>query len=896
MRRFLSRIANIFRPRAEREMNREINSHLGLIQEDLERQGLSPGEAKLAALRTFGGVEQSKELHRETRAFLWIDQLFRDIGYGYRNLRRSPAFALTALSALALGIGATTSIFSIVNAMLLKPLPLPGGDRMVIVLTRSASEGGDVGYQPSVSPAMFAHWRKQSDVLESVCAFSPDDEVINYTGGEVVEQWRYMRASADFFDCTGFTLLRGRTFAPEEDVPGGPLVAVIGEDLWKRRFNSDPAVVGRKISLNERPYTVVGVVADNPGMLEFGPYNEVYVPMNLDPNSTDHGQYFMAGAKLREGVTLEQAKDRIAASTAEYRSHFPKILSERESFTVMTVREMLVGGTRELLLILLGAVGLVLLIACTNVANLLLARSAGRSREIGIRAAVGAARMRIIRQLLTESVLLSVAGGAIGLYLGHAGMRMLLTSYSDALELVGENGSALTLDWRVGGFAILLSILCGLLFGLFPALHGSRVDLNTTLKVSANRTGTGFRQQKARAILVTSEVGLAVVLLIGSALLIRSFMMLHRVERGFTSRNVVTMRTVMAGDRHKDGAGIGETLRGGLATLRTVPGVAAAAAGCCIPLQDNSSLTFEIAGRDPVKDLQAAGWAPVSDGFFEVFEIPLKRGRTFDPRDTSTAAPIAIINEAMAKEFWKDGDPLNDRILIGKGIMKQFDSEPYRRIVGVVGDVRDAGLGNLPRPIIYIPASQIPDAFVSDFIRDSAMAWMIRTKDDAGRLAPVLQERLKQATGLPSSKLLMMDQVVSLSTVRESFGTLLMSIFGGAALLLASIGIYGLMSYTVQQRTQEIGIRLALGADAAKLRNIVIRQGMILALVGVAAGLAVSWGAARILEGFLYGVQSRDPIVFIAVPAFLATIAFIAVWIPARRALKIDPVEALRCE
>jgi predicted permease len=493
---------------------------------------------------------------------------------------------------------------------------------------------------------------------------------------------------------------------------------------------------------------------------------------------------------------------------------------------------------------------------------------------------------------LIESLLLSMAAGAIGLLLGYGGIRALLVGNAQGLERLGENGAAVFLDWHLMAFALAVSFLAAILFGVFPALHSTRVDLNSVLK-DGGRWGTGLDKNRARSMLVLSEVGLAVILLVGSALLIRSFAELYQVDRGFETRNVLTVRTLLAGPKFATSAGVENTIRTGLERVRALPGVIAASTTCCVPLQGQNGLTFEIVGR-PSADVVAAGWTTVSPGFFDVFKIPVKRGRAFTERDSADAPPVAMINEAMARMYFQDRDALNDRIVIGRKVMQEFRNEPARQIIGIVADMRDTGWQNCCRPVMYVPWAQLPDA--ADAFWNEPMAWVVRTQTPPQKLAPAIQEQLRQATGVPVTDLLLMDEVVSLSIARQRLSMLLMTVFGGAALLLAAIGIYGLMAYTVQQRTQEIGIRLALGAEATRLRNMIVRQGMGLALAGVVAGLGAAWGVSRLMESLLFGVKPQDPVVFVAVPVGLAAVALLAVWLPARRALRVDPVVALRHE
>jgi len=898
MRRFFVRFANIFRrSRAEGEMSREIDAHLALLQDDFESQGMPASEARLAARRTYGSVEQAKELHREARSFLWIEQFIKDVRYGARSLRRTPGFTLTAVAALALGIGANIAIFSIVNTVLLRPLPVPDPDRFVLLMNTFVSDQGESRDNAAASPAKFIHWRAQSSVLQDVSAFRPAS--MNYTGGEVMELWHSTQMSADGFRLLGLPIIQGRGFTPEEDLPSGPRVAVISADLWRRRFASDPQIVGRKILLSSDPYTVIGVVDGSRNLLDILGSNQdqksdVYVPFQIDPNTSEQGQTFFVTGLVKPGVTLEQAKERLQASASEYRAKFPQGLGPKDGFTVQSLHEVVVTHLKILLLVLTGAVGLVLLIACANVANLLLLRAAGRQREIGIRVAIGAGRGRMIRQLLTESVLLSVTGGALGLLMGYAGIRALLaSSNADALP----SGSMVSMDWRVMAFALGLSLSTALVFGLLPALRGSGVDLNTVLKDGGGRWGTGLRQNKARAALVISEVSLAVVLLVGSALLIRTFVALYRVDRGFETKNVITLQTSLTGPKYMKSAGTAAVIRDALDRVRSLPGVVAASAtNCCVPMQGNLGLAFDIVGRPPADKPHTGqgGWTIVSPGYFDVFKIPVKRGRVFMDRDDASSPPVAVINERMAREYWKDGNPLNDRIVIGKGGGEEFEDDQIRQIIGIVGDVRQDTLDSVPGPRMYVPQAQLPDAISAQLVRLTPATWIVRTQANSDGLVKKIQEQLRQATGLPVFEVHSMDEVVSLATGQQRFNMLVMTVFGCSALLLAAIGIYGLMAYTVEQRTQEIGIRLALGAEARQLRNMVVGQGMGLALAGVVVGLGAAWGVSRLMESLLFGVKPRDPIVFVSVPVALIAVALLSVWLPARRALRVDPAVALR--
>ena len=821
-----------------------------------------------------------------------LEAFVRDLKQSLRMFRQSPAFTGAAVAALMLGIGANTAIFSVVNAVLLRPVPFLDPDRLVLFLNTSPQGSG-----PGASPAKFQHWKALDSVVQDVSVFRTG--IMNYTGGTFPEQLRSGQVSVDFFKLFGAPIIRGRSFTPAEDLPDAERVVVISQRFWETRFNRAEDAIGKSISLSGEPYTVVGVLGDTFDFTEYGPQPQVWYPFKLPPNTTDQGHYFSAAGRLKPGVSLEQAKTRVAASAEEYQRKFPNALGPNGGFSVDPIRDVLVRNVRQSLFVLGGAVSFVLLIACANVANLLLVRATGRRREIAIRAAIGGSRGRIIRQLLTESVVLSLAGGILGLIFGVVGMRALLQINTAGLPRVGEAGAAVGVDWRVMAFAFAVSLLTGVVFGLIPALQSSKTDLTTTLKESSGRSGTGFRQNKARSILVVTEVALALVLLIGSALLIRTAVALGRVNPGFDATNVLTMRMSLTGPRYQSAQGVEQMIRNGVEQVKTLPGVVDVSATCCVPLTGGYGLPFTIVGRPvegPGPFHGGGGWMTVSPRYFEVFKIPIKRGRTFEIRDDATSPPVIIINETMARRFWADKDPLNDRLTVGRGIMREFAGEPDRQIIGVVGDTRNGGLDNEPQPMMFIPQAQVPDLVNQLNLRISPMAWIVRTQSEPLSMSNAIQEQLRQSTGLPVSDVRSMSQVVSRSVSRQKFNMWLMTVFGASALLLAAIGIYGLMAYSVEQRTQEIGIRMALGAQASQVKNMIVRQGMVLAIVGVAIGLGFAFGLARFIATFLFGVGKWDPFVFVAVPAVLTLVAFIAVWLPARRASRVDPIVALRYE
>jgi predicted permease len=801
----------------------------------------------------------------------------------------APGFTITAVLALALGVGANTAIFSLINTVLLRPVNFPDPDRIVVFMnvTPQGSGGG-------ASPVKFNFFRSQADVFQDVSAWTFG--VANYKAGDLPEQIQQGQASADFFHLFGAIPVVGRTYTKEEDLPGGRDVAVLAYGFWQRRFAGDPKVVGKSITLSGIPHEIVGVVGPNL-KIEVDQPPDVYVPFRLDPYSTNQGNYFQAAGRLKPGVTLASANEQLKAATEGFRKTYPNSLPPQGTFGVQPLREVIVSGVRTLLWVLLGAVGFVLLIACANVANLLLARATGRKREIAIRVAMGAGRGRILRQLLTESVVLSLAGGLLGLALGFAGIRGILSWNPGNIPRVGLQGNAVSMDLDVVLFTLGLSAATGILFGLFPALQASRTDLSSTIKESTGRGGTSFRQNKARSVLVVTETALALILLIGAALLLRTFTALRAVNPGFDSHNVLTLRMSLSEPRFAKTAAVDQLLRLGIERLKALPGVENAGVTCCVPLEGGIGLPFIIVGR-PLEGSSHGGgrYMITTAGYLDVFKIPLLRGRAFTDQDGAGAPPVVIINQAMAKRFWPKGDPLADRLIIGRSLGPEFSDRP-RQIVGIVGDLRDNGLNNDPGPTMYVPQAQITDNMNAGVSSLTPLAWVVRTRIEPHTLIPAIQKELSDVSGgLALAPIRTMDEVVSRSTANTDFHTLVLTIFAGTALLLAAIGIYGLMAYSVQQRTQEIGIRLALGAGQGTVRNMVVFQGMRLALIGVVVGVASAFGLTKLLASVLFGVKARDPLVFISVPVLLSVVALLAVWLPARRATRVSPVDALRCD
>jgi predicted permease len=818
-----------------------------------------------------------------------METLWMDLKHAFRMLRQSPGFTITAIAALALGIGANTAIFSVVNTVLLKPLAFPQPDRIVVLMNSSPQ-----GTWPGASVPKYNTWRRQTQVLEDVSAYDPGGPGLNLSGGDRPEQLKGIHVSYEFFHLFGAQVAVGRTFTAGEDRPRGGNVIVLSNGLWQRRFGSDPGVVGKPLTLGGESYTVIGVLASG---FTFDPLPDVYLPFQADPESTNQGHFFQAAARLKPGVSLSNAKAALKLAGEEFKRQYPGSMDPKMSFTAEPMQELMVRGVRTALFVLLGAVACVLLIACANVASLLLARAAGRSREIAIRSAIGAGRGRIVRQLLTESILLSIVGGALGLVIGALGVRALLAVNPGNIPRIGPDGAAVTLDWTVLGFTLLLSLAAAILFGLVPAMHASRADLNITLKETGARGGSGMRQNKTRGLLVTVEMALAIVLLIGAGLLIRTFSALHRVAPGFDAHNVLTMDTALTGSHFDRTAAIDLMTRQALDRIHAIPGVEAAAATSYLPLQGGLSLGFRIEGRPLTSgtDHGGVGWNYVTARFFDVFKIPIVRGRAFTERDSAAAPPVVVINQALARQYWKNDSPLGHRLIIGAGMGPDF-TQPPREIIGVAGDARDGGLNSDPQPETFVPLAQVGDAYMALNNRFMPLSWVVRTTVAPFSVSAPIQRAFQDAADLPAAHIRTMDQIVIGSTARDQFNTLVLGIFAAVAIVLASIGLYGLMAYAVEQRTLEFGIRLALGADFPALRNMVVRQAMKLALAGIVVGLAAAYGLTRFLASLLYSVKPTDPVVFGAVTVLFTGVALLASYLPARRALRVDPVVALRHE
>jgi putative ABC transport system permease protein len=823
-----------------------------------------------------------------------MENLLQDLRHSLRLLARNPGFALIAVGALGLGIGANTAIFSVVNAVLLAPLPYPDPERLVFLERQYPG-----GTSDSTSIPKFMVW-KDNTVLEAVSAYDFAGPGMNLAGGDVPEQVKGIHASIDYFRLFGASPLLGRTFSPDEDRPGGARVVVLAYGLWQRRFGGDPGIIGRAINIGGDLHTVVGVLGRD---FQPDPPAEVWLPLQADPASTNQGHYLRVAGRLRPGVTLAGAAAEMKVVGERFRGQYPQWMGPREGVAVLPMRQKITGDVRRPLLILVGAVSFVLLIACANVANLLLARAVGRRTEVAIRSALGAGRGRLIRQLLTESVLLASLGAALGVALASWGVRLLLRfSPGDIPRVAHIAAAGPVLDGRVLAFTLALTLVTGILFGLAPALEHSNTDVTATLKQAGSRGGAGRRSQHARRILVVAEIVLALVLVIGAGLLVRTFIGLHRVATGFDPHNVIAMEMSLAGARYSSSAQVERLVKRVVERVEGLPGVVAASVAITLPTQPiGIDLPFSIEGRPAADGSPYNGdefWRYIGSDYFKVFAIPLRRGRFFTESDGHGAPPALIVNEAFVRKFFPQEEAIGRRIVIGKGLGKEFD-DPPRQIVGIVGDVREGGLRQDISPVMYVPVGQVPDGMMRLGNAILPTNWVVRTAGPGAGAAigaAIQREFLAVDSGLPVTKIRTMERVVSEGMARENFNTLLIGMFAAMALVLAAVGIYGVMSYVVEQRTREIGIRMALGAGRRQTLAMVVGQAMRMVAAGIVLGLGAAFGLTRLMSTLLFGVKPTDPLTFVVVPLFLALVALAATWIPARRATKVDPVVALRYE
>lgn len=861
--------------RVEQEMEEELRFHLLMrTRKNIER-GMGPEEAEREARRRFGNVGHIKDLARDIKGGGFMETLQQDLRYGARMLLKNPGFTLVVLLTLGLGIGANTAIFSVINAVMLRQLPFPNAARLVR-LNESNPERGWLTF--SVSQPNFLDWRARNQTFEALAATIVENFNLN-AGGEI-EVVLGAAITADFLPVLGVTPALGRNFLPEEDRPGGNTrVVLLTYGFWQRRFGGDRAIVGKTLQISDNTFTVVGVL---PESFNWGVRNELFTPLVPDPASNRGNHNLQVIGRLKPGITWEHALADLNTIARQLAQQYPES-NKGWSVTGQKFYDWIVPEqSRRALLVFAGAVIFVLLIACSNVANLLLARAAARQKELAIRLALGAGRGRIIRQLLSESLLLALVAGALGLFVALWTVEALKTLNPATLPRLDE----LSVDGRVLAFGLLISLTTGVLFGLFPALQASWPDVHETLKEGGRSGGGASGRQRVRGALVIAEVALSVALLIGAGLLLRSFAKLQDVELGFKPENLLTMRINLPRNRysgHQESWAFYTRL---LRETKALPGVQDAALTSSVPLSGlgNTAGQVQIPGRAAAPDgsQPSAAWRVVSPGYWHTLGIPL-RGRDFDERDGPESQPVTIISEAMARRYWPGEDPLGKTVTL-----RSLGNKTYT-IIGVAGDVRSLGLDTEPGPTAYVSTAVMARAIQSRLV--------VRTRTEPATQTAAVRGVLRSIdANVPVIDIQTIEQLLYASLGSRRFNMFLLGSFAAVALLLASVGLFGVMSYLVSQRTHEISIRLALGARPRDVFRLVIGRGMLLAAMGAAVGLVAAFGLARYLETLLFQIKPHDGLTFTAGPALLLGVALLACYLPARRATKVDPLVALRHE
>src|SRR5258705_1689078 len=801
-----------------------------------------------------------------------METLLRDIQYGMRSLWKRPGFTVVALVALALGIGANTAIFTLVNAVLVQPLPFGEPDRLVWMWGNFPG-----GNRASVSPLDYLNYRQQNSTFEEFAASFSFPLSLNLTGSGEPERLSVGGVTGNYFQTLGVKPMLGRTFLLENESPGHDQVAVLSYGLWQRRFGGDPTIVNKTVMLDGKSCEVLGVM---PKDFSFPQGAELWIPINFDrsPGMKQRKAHFLRPiARLKAGVTLAQAQADTDAVALRLAEQYPQT-DTGWNLRLVSLREQLVGNTRPTLLILFGAVGFVLLIACANVANLLLVRAAARQKEIALRTALGAGRFRIVRQMITESVLLALAGGALGTLLAVWGVDLLVTLSADNLPPTAQ----VRIDATVLGFTLLISVLTGVLFGLAPALRTVKLNLSESLKEGGRSGGEGAQRNRTRSALVVLESAIAVVLLIGAGLLIRSLIQLQNTSPGFDAHNMLTMRVDLPQQKYGTPdrtTSFFQQLEGRIGSL---PGVETVGLVSELPLSGQpNDMPYTVEGRPPVSMDQAYDddFRMVNQQYFRALRIPLLSGRNFTEQEVRQSAKVLLISELLAEQVFPNEDPIGKRLVMAMG-NQAFE------IIGIVGDVRHRALASQPSAAMYMPT-----------IESGWMNVVIRTQSDPLSIAGAVRREVQAIDpDQPVAAVKTMDQWLESSVSAPRYRTTLLALFALVALVLASTGIYGVMSYSVGQRTHEIGVRMALGAQQRDVLKLVVRQGMVLVLIGVGVGLLGALALTRVMSTLLFGVTAKDPMTFAAVATLLAVVAFVACYIPARRATKVDPLVALRYE
>jgi putative ABC transport system permease protein len=802
-----------------------------------------------------------------------MEHLWQDLRYGARMLIKNPGFSVVAVIALALGIGANTAIFSVVNTVLLRPLPYQEPDRLMAVRSYNVPKHPDF----AVSPGDFLDWQKQSQLFQGLAAYRTSS--YNLLIGSEPERIRAARVTAGLITMLGINPLHGRDFMAEEDQENSGRVAIISYGLWQRRFAADPGVLGQAMTLNANLYTIIGVMP--PGFKFPQSDIDIWTPMAFDADDRQsHGAHFISVlGRLNPGVTVAQAQSEMDAIAAHLREQYADT-NTGWYIHVVPMLDFAVAKIKPALLVLLGAVAFVLLIACANVANLLLARAAARQKEIAIRTAMGARRWRIVRQLLTESVLLALVGGVLGVLLAVWGIDALLALAPENLPRIKD----VAIDRYALLFTFAVTIITGVAFGLVPALQASKPNLNETLKDTGRGTTGGRRRQMVRSVLVVVEVALALVLLVGGGLMLRSFARLMQVDPGFNPTHVLTVNVTLPGKKYPQEPQQAAFYKQLVDNLGTLPGVQAVSGANTLIIVSDFVLGFSVQGRPPANpgEMTVTNYYAVTPDYFKAMDIQLLRGRVFAEADNADAQRVALINETMAKRYFPDEDP------IGKYISVTNGPETWRQIVGVVADVKQSGLDQETPAQTYEPFWQAPGTFMTLIVRSDSTP--------AALSAAIRSEVLKLDKEQPISNVKTMEQVLADSVAQQRFSMLLLAVFAVVALTLAAVGLYGVMAYSVTQRTHELGIRMALGASSRDVLRLVMGQSLLLTMIGVAIGLVAAFFLTQLMASLLFGVTATDPLTFAGIAVLQMLVALAASFVPARRALKVDPMIALRYE
>ena len=869
------RLQSLFRRRrVDRELEDEFRFHLDQLVEEEIAAGVAAEEARRSALRKMGGITQFQEESRDMRRVNYIDDLLRDVRYAARNLRRSPGFATLVVLIMALGIGANTAVFSVVNAVLLKPLSYQDPDRIVTLSDSWRTGEAPTDLSKQVSILNFQDWHDQSSSFEAMAYYASRETAV--MPGATAEYARVTSVSPEFFRVFAIEPIAGRFFTAEEMKPGSGGAVMISYAYWQSRFGGDPRVLGQTVRVST-PRPIVGVL---PPGFRFPHETDLWVPAIVSPQPRSANN-FLAVGRLRPGVSLGQAQSEMILLARRLEQQYPDSNKGR-SVAVTRMRDDMVGDIRLTLYLLLGAVSVVLLIACANTATLLLGKATARTREVAVRAALGASRQRIVRQLVTESLLLAFIAGIAGLVLAYWGSMALVSLAPANLPRLAETG----VDRWVLAFTLGISMITSLLFGLVPALYASRIELSEALKQGATRVVSGRGVARMRGMLVVAEIALAVVLLSGAGLLIKSFVALHNVVLGFRPENVLVMRATMAGPRDAALPRARQYFRDVLAQAAALPGVLAAGATMAPPGYVESTAVYFLDRVPPQHEWNRAPsvvLSIVAPGTFAALGIPLKAGRDFSNGDTEDRPFVAVVNEALVRKSFANQNPL------GRTIFCPFDSFKGMTIIGVVGDVRQRGPEREPMPECYMTYGQ--HAF-----NGTTLSVVARTAGDPNVLAETLRRVAQEKSPDVPMKFTTMEAILSENVAAPRFRTLLFAVFAGLAVCLAMAGVYGVMAYAIGQRSTEIGLRMALGASTGSVLRLVLGQGLALAGLGLALGLGAAVTGTRLLTTVLFRVRPNDPVVYLAVAALLGLVALVACYIPARRASKIDPLTAIRQE